>query len=151
MARPSPHGDLRLPKGRVAPKDAVRWRVSTSGGPGGQHANRTASRVELIINLDRLGLNVRETALIMEQLSSRSNAAGEIVVSCHTYRDQLRNRREAIQRAERLIAKALETRAHRSPTQPTKGARLRAREHKQQQSSKKRSRSWRPNSASFDE
>lgn len=135
--------DLRLPKGRSVPAEQVQWRATTSGGPGGQHANRTASRVEVVVQLDSLPLEPREVARLYERLASRITGAGEVVVGSADTRDQHRNRRTALRRMERLIADALRQERRRVPTRPSKGARLRSRQSKQQQSQRKRSRGWR--------
>lgn len=134
---------LRLPGGRVVPASRVQWRATTSGGPGGQHANRTASRVEVVVQLDSLPLDPREVARLYERLASRISGAGEVVVGCDDTRDQHRNRRTALRRMERLLAGALTEQARRVPTRPSTGARLRRRESKQQGSQRKRSRGWR--------
>ena len=132
--------DLRLPKGRVVPARVLGWRATTSGGPGGQHANRTASRVELIVRIEELGLEPQEVARLYERLASRIHGSGELVVACDETRDQYRNRRIALERMERLIADALRIRKPRIPTRESHGAKLRARASKQQHSQRKRGR-----------
>ncbi len=134
--------DLRLPGGRVVPAADIQWRATTSGGPGGQHANRTASRVEVIVRIDELPLERREVALLYERLASRIVGAGEVVVGCSDSRDQHRNRRTALRRMERLLADSLAVRRTRIPTRMSRGAKLRARKSKEQRSSRKRSRRW---------
>lgn len=134
---------MHLPGDRVVPASRVQWRATTSGGPGGQHANRTASRVEVVVQLDSLPLQPREVARLYEQLASRITGAGEVVVGCDDSRDQHRNRRTALRRMERLLADALVERRHRIRTRPSAGARMRRRESKQQGSQRKRSRGWR--------
>lgn len=138
--------DLRLPGDRVVAADQITWRATTSGGPGGQHANRTASRVEVVIRIDELPLTPRETALVYERLASRITGAGELTTSCSDTRDQHRNRRTALRRMEQLIADALKVRTRRIPTRMSTGARMRRRATKQQQSQRKRGRGkhWRP-------
>ena len=133
---------LRLPGGRVVPAAAVQWRATTSGGPGGQHANRTASRVEVVVRIDELPLEPREVALLYERLASRIVGAGEVVVGCADSRDQHRNRRTALRRMERLLADSLATRRRRIPTRMSRGAKLRRRSDKQQHAQRKRSRRW---------
>jgi ribosome-associated protein len=138
--------DLRLPGNRVVAGDRIAWRATTSGGPGGQHANRTASRVEVVVRIDELPLTPQETALVYERLASRITGAGELTTACGDSRDQHRNRREAVRRMEQLLADALKVRKRRVPTRMSNGARMRRRETKQQQSQRKRGRGsrWRP-------
>lgn len=132
--------DLQLPGGRVVRGDQLRWRATTSGGPGGQHANRTASRVEVVVRIGELPLDHAEVARLYERLASRITGAGELTTSCAEHRDQHRNRRVAIRRMERLIAGALAVQRRRVPTRMSRGAKLRRRADKQQTSQRKRSR-----------
>jgi len=135
--------DLRLPGGRMVPAAKVEWRATTSGGPGGQHANKTASRAEIVVRISELPLDPQEIARIYERLASRITGAGELVVGCSDHRDQLRNRTAALRRMERLLADALRVARRRIPTRESYGAKLRARASKQQHSARKRSRGQR--------
>lgn len=139
--------DLRLPGGRSLRADALTWRAVTSGGPGGQHANRTASRVEVSVAIEQLPLEAREKALLYEQLASRITGAGELMCFSQEHRSQLRNRGVALRRLEQLIAGALRPRKSRIATKPSFGAKMRARSSKQQTSQRKRARGrdWDPN------
>lgn len=134
---------VQLPGGRVLAAAHVQWRATTSGGPGGQHANRTASRVEAIVRIDDLPLEPQEVARLYERLASRIVGAGELVVVSSDTRDQHRNRRIAIQRMEELIAGALRVQRRRIPTRESQGARLRRRASKQHHSRQKQGRRWR--------
>lgn len=138
--------DLRLPGRRSVPADQVEWRATTSGGPGGQHANKTASKVEVVVQISELPLTPHEVSRIYERLASRITGAGELTTSCADTRDQHRNRRIAVRRMEQLIATALRVEKRRIPTRASKGAQLRRRESKQQASQRKRGRGqqWSP-------
>ena len=137
-----PH-DLQLPGGRVLPAAKVAWRATTSGGPGGQHANRTASKVEVVVSIHDLPLTPEEVARVYERLASRITGAGELVTSCADSRDQHRNRRVATRRMERLVADALRVQKRRVPTRESYGAKLRRRASKQHHSQQKRQRGFR--------
>ena len=132
--------DLRLPGGRTVRADALTWRAVTSGGPGGQHANRTASRVEVTVAIEQLPLDAREKALLYERLAARITGSGELMCFSQEHRSQLRNRGVALRRLEQLIAGALRPRKSRIPTKPSFGAKMRARSAKQQTSARKRTR-----------
>ncbi|MCW2921146.1 MAG: peptide chain release factor 1 [Thermoleophilia bacterium] len=138
--------DLELPGGRRLPADRYAWRATTSGGPGGQHANKTASKVEVVVTISELPLTPHEVARIYERLASRITGAGDLTTSCADTRDQHRNRRIAVRRMEQLIAGALRVEKRRVPTRASMGATLRRRESKQQQSQRKRGRGkrWSP-------
>jgi ribosome-associated protein len=144
-ATPEPERDpyaLQLPGRRIVRAADVGWRATTSGGPGGQHANRTASRVEVVVRIDELPLDPREAARVYERLASRITGAGELVTACADHRDQHRNRRVATRRMERLLADALATQRRRIPTRTPTGAKLRRRQDKQHTSQRKRGRRW---------
>jgi ribosome-associated protein len=132
--------DLRLPGGRVLPAAQVSWRATTSGGPGGQHANRTASKVEVVVRISDLPLEPQEIARVYERLASRITGAGELVTGSADSRDQHRNRKVATQRMERLLADALKVQRARVPTRESFGAKLRRRASKQHHSQQKRAR-----------
>lgn len=132
--------DLALPGGRALPAARLTWRATTSGGPGGQHANRTASRVEIVVRIADLPLRPEEVSRLYERLASRIVGAGELVAGSADSRDQHRNRRTATRRLERLIADALRQERKRVPTRMSHGAKLRRRAAKQHGSARKRSR-----------
>jgi len=133
-----------LPDGRAVPEHALAERADTSGGPGGQHANRTASRIELRLFVAAAGLREPERQRIFERLGSRITQAGELVVSVGDSRSQLQNRHAARKRMEGLLAEGLEVAAPRRRTRVPRGVINRIRENKKQQSAKKRARTWRP-------
>ena len=111
-------------------------RFTTSGGPGGQHANKTATRVEL--RLDAAGspsLSEHQRARIVERL-------GPIVrVVVDETRSQTRNRVLAEERLVGRLAAALAVEAPRRPTRPTRGSterRLQAKGRRSQLKSERR-------------
>lgn len=138
---------LRLPRGRSVDAELLRWRMTTSGGPGGQHANRTASRVEVSVRIADLPLTESEFARLAQRLASRITQDGWIAAAAQDSRHQLRNKRTALERLEALLADALHQDARRIPTRQSRGAKLRARETKQQHAQKKSARKWRPSDA----
>lgn len=110
-------GRLRVSRSLSVPLAEISWRASTPGGPGGQHANRTASRVEVSFDVARSpSLGPRQRARLLERLGPVVRAAaGED-------RSQARNRQVALERLAARIAQGLKTDPHRRPTRPTKGS-----------------------------
>ena len=109
---------------------------SASGGPGGQHANKAATRVELTFDPATSSAFRHETqrARVIERLGT------PIRVVVDDERSQIRNRTIA---EERLIAKlrdALRVQATRRATKPSRGAKRRRLESKAQRSEVKRQR-----------
>lgn len=134
------HDVIRLPGGRRVPAGACSMRADTAGGAGGQHANRSSTRIELRIDIAACGLSDSEQSLVLARLAGRINRAGELVVWAGDRRSQLQNRRLACERAEQLIADALHVAAPRTATRPSRAAKRRAREAKQHRSMKKQQR-----------
>ena len=135
---------IPLPGGRTVPAHAMSERATPSGGPGGQHANRSSTRIELRIDTWLLPLKDRERALVQRRLASRLTQEGVLVVTCDDERSQLRNRQVARRRAAELLAGALRRKRRRIPTRPSRSARNRAREQQRRRSQKKKDRRWRP-------
>lgn len=112
----------------------LRVRVDTAGGPGGQHANRTRSRVTVELDL--------RTARLPEPARARLRAAfGDVVRSTSsTSRSQAENRRRAEARLLARIDDALQVAAPRRPTAPSRAAVDRRIEEKRRRGSLKRLR-----------
>jgi ribosome-associated protein len=117
------------------PLDELEWRFSSSGGPGGQHANTSNTRAEVrfdVVNSPSLG--PRQRARLLEKL-------GPVVrVVADDERSQLRNRELALARLAARLAEALKTDRPRVPTRPSKGAKTRRLESKRRTSERKRLR-----------
>jgi ribosome-associated protein len=104
------------------------WRFSRASGPGGQHVNTTASRVELRCDLDLAGL----PPALHDRLVARFGSPLVRVVTSGE-RSQLRNRRVALDRLAARIDSAAEVAAPRRPTQPgaaQRAARLADKRHR---------------------
>jgi ribosome-associated protein len=116
---------LRIRPGLSIPLDEIAFSADTSGGKGGQHANRSSTRVELRFNVrESPSLSARQRALIAEKLGPRIAADGTLRVVSAAERSQLRNRRAALERLAELLARGLERPAPRTATRPTKASRV---------------------------
>jgi len=114
---------------------------SRSSGPGGQHINKVNTRVELRFNIpDSALLTENEKSLILSKLKSSLTGKGELIISSHTERSQLRNKEEAIRKFNFLIREALKPINIRKPTKPTRLSKMKHREKKIFHSLKKRLR-----------
>jgi len=120
------HGQIRIGDGVreiVVPADAIGWQFARSGGPGGQHVNRTSSKA--VLRFDAAGAaclpaDVRARLLARER--SRLTDAGELVISCQVHRDQGRNVAECLERFAETIRKALTPPRRRKRTKPPRSA-----------------------------
>lgn len=99
------------------PPEEVSVKVSRSGGPGGQHANTTETRVELAWDVAAsAALTDAERALLLDRLGPVVRAVAE------DSRSQARNRDLAFARLSDKVAAALVVARPRRPTRPTRGA-----------------------------
>jgi ribosome-associated protein len=125
----------------LIPEAELEYRFSTSGGPGGQHANRSSTRVELIWNIERSGvLGSRQRDQIRAKLRHRIDGAGNLRVVSDSSRSQLRNREAAAARLAALVSEALRPQRKRTATSPTRAAKLRRLDSKKRRATTKRLR-----------
>ena len=117
------------------PDDEIIVRASRSSGPGGQHANVTASRIET-------SFDVAASNTLSEAQKARITArCGPVVRAiAQDARSQSRNRTLALQRLAERIAKALEVPRARRPTKPTRASRTRRLDAKARASQRKQGR-----------
>jgi ribosome-associated protein len=102
----------------------VSYRTSRSGGPGGQHVNKTETRVELLWDpLRSACLTEVQKIRVIKELASRITAQGLLVLACEDHRSQLRNREEVNERFLYLIRSALVEKKKRVRTRPTSSSR----------------------------
>ena len=115
---------------------------SASGGPGGQHANRAATRATLFYDVENSpSLNDWQRQRLKKKLSSRINQEGILQVSAQDSRSQRENRKLATERFQELLRKALKRRKRRRRTRPSAAANERRLENKKRRGRRKRARS----------
>ena len=117
------------------PLDEIELRTSRSSGPGGQHANVTASRVEAVFDVHRSSaLSENQKARVASRLGPR------VTASAQDTRSQLRNRELALERLAARLASALEVRRPRTATRPTAASKRRRLDAKRRRGEVKRAR-----------
>jgi ribosome-associated protein len=132
--------ELRIDEGLAIPLGEVELRASRSSGPGGQHANVTASRVEAVFDVEAsASLSEAQRARLLERLGPVVTAVAQDT------RGQARNRELALSRLAEKIAAGLKVPRRRRPTKPGRAARERRLDEKRRASERKRAR--RPPSA----
>jgi ribosome-associated protein len=117
------------------PLAEIDLRASRSSGPGGQHANVTASRVEATFDVEASqALTDRQRELLLRRLGTRVSAVAQDA------RGQARNRELALERLRDKLADGLRELPERRPTRPTRGSRERRLEEKRRTAQRKRER-----------
>jgi ribosome-associated protein len=111
---------LDIRPGVAIPLAEIELRTSRSSGPGGQHANVTASRVEAVFDV------YASTALTDAQKARIASRHGpRVTAAAQDTRSQLRNRELALERLADRLGAALEVRRPRRATRPSAGAKRR--------------------------
>ena len=132
---------LRIADGIEIPDEELSFTASRSGGPGGQHVNKTASKVTLrfdVAHAPSLPEEIR--ARLLAALGARIAADGTVRVVCQASRSQFANRKTAEMRLESLLAAALVPVAPRVATRIPRAEKRRRIESKKRRGGVKRSR-----------
>ncbi len=128
-------GDLRIPA------EEIHESASRSSGPGGQHVNKTETRVTLRWNVvESRVLGEERRSRLLSRLSARITNRGHLVVHAQRFRSRGRNRVLARERMAELVRDALRQRAPRRPTRPSRAGRERRLDAKRRQAARKRGR-----------
>ncbi|MEX0620182.1 MAG: alternative ribosome rescue aminoacyl-tRNA hydrolase ArfB [Solirubrobacterales bacterium] len=121
--------------GPFIPVSEITLRASRSSGPGGQHANVTASRIEAVFDVRS------STSLTEAQRERIIRKLGPVVTAiAQDARSQARNRDLALERLEAKLAGALAVPRRRRPTRPTRSSKQKRLDSKHRRSETKRSR-----------
>jgi ribosome-associated protein len=126
---------MRVARGVDIPLEEVELRASRSSGPGGQHANVTASRIEAVFD-------VRASKALTDEQKRRITArcGPRVTAVAQDARGQARNRELALERLRERLANALHVPRSRRATKPTKASRERRLEQKRRASQRKATR-----------
>jgi ribosome-associated protein len=119
-ARVEDNGSLYIKSRLVIPADEIELRVTTSGGPGGQHANRSLTRVVATFDIGASAvLSPADRMTLHDEFGNvvRSNAG--------RFRSQGQNRSAALEQLAQRIGAALEPRTPRRATRPTRASKVR--------------------------
>jgi ribosome-associated protein len=114
------------------PLDEIELRASRSSGPGGQHANVTASRIEAVFDVEgSRALTEEQRELLLRKHGPRVTAVAQDA------RSQARNRELALERLREKLAAGLRRPRPRRPTRPSRAARERRLEQKRRTAERK--------------
>jgi ribosome-associated protein len=108
---------LRIPLAELS------FQFSKSSGPGGQHVNKTNSKVQMFWNVAESEAIGRDLKLrILQHYAKRISQAGTLMIECQTSRDQHSNRFECLRKLKQLIKGIAVPPKKRKPTAPTRGS-----------------------------
>ena len=105
-----------------------------SSGPGGQHANKVSTAIELRFDITHSSLpeDIKGRLLVMND--KRITGEGILILHCDTHRSQIKNKHEAIRRLKEIILKAAKPKKERKKTKPTQAAKTKRLESKKRRS-----------------
>ncbi len=130
-----PREDVVVNDRLVIPAAELVWRFSPSGGPGGQHANTSNTRAEVVFDIEASTvLTNAQRSQLMERFGPR------LAISVDDTRSQTRNRQTALERMAARLADALRPSKKRRATKPGRGAKERRLKDKRQRSQLKAGR-----------
>ena len=130
-----PGESIRVTRSVSLPVDEIELRFSRSSGPGGQHAQRTESRVEAVLDV------AASSALTDAQKRRVIGKAGPVLRAvAQDERSQWRNRELAVERLVAALREALRVERARVPTRPSAAAKERRLEEKRRRGERKRLR-----------
>ncbi len=126
---------MRVTRSVSLPLDEIQLRFSRSSGPGGQHAQRSETRVEALFDVEA------SRALTEAQKRRVIGRTGPVIRAvAQDERSQLRNRELAVERVVEALREALKVPRKRRPTEPTAASRERRLEQKRRRAEVKRLR-----------
>jgi ribosome-associated protein len=132
---------VRVTRSVTIPDSELEFRYVRSGGPGGQHANKTSTKVELTWDVNESSaLGPRQRARLLENLGRRLESSGVLRLRSDKHRSQLRNKEEVIERLRSLVEEGLQVPRARVATGPTRKAKQKRLDQKRRRSDVKRAR-----------
>ncbi len=116
----------------------VFFKMSRSGGNGGQNVNKVATKASLFFKLEFSNLFNEETkALLLKKLSSRISNDGYLIIHCSHSRSALNNKKEALKKLKYLLEQSAITNKKRKSRRTPASVHRKRLENKKRQSSKK--------------
>lgn len=114
---------IRINADLSIPEKELEFSFSSSSGPGGQHVNRSATKVTLRFDVaSSPSLSDSERERILARLAARLDKDGMLQLQVQDSRSQLKNRAVAVERLQDLLSEALKTRKVRRESRPSRAA-----------------------------
>ncbi len=119
----------------------LEFKAVRSSGPGGQHANKTSTKVEVSFDvLNSEGLSDQEKSTVQQKLENRINKEGFLKLSCEDSRSQHTNKEIVIENLISELKKSLKKTKPRKKTKPTKASKIKRLKAKKKKSEVKANR-----------
>lgn len=133
---------IPIQNGIVIPEYELEITASRSGGAGGQHVNKTATRITVRWNVKKTkALDEKQKDRVLQNLHSRLTADGDFIIHCSTTRSQQQNKELALARLAQITRKALHVPKKRTATRVPKGVKEKRLQSKKRRSTLKKLRS----------
>jgi ribosome-associated protein len=125
--------DVVIKDGIVIPGHELEIAASRAGGPGGQHVNKTSSRITIRWNVPQTtALNEPQKQRVLEKLANELTTEGDLIIHAGSERSQLQNKKDALEQLARKVYKALQVPKKRKKTKISKAVKeARLKEKKQ--------------------
>lgn len=134
-----PH--LKVDSDWSIPESDLEVRYVRSGGPGGQHVNKVATKVELRFKLeDTQALSPAQKRRLREAFPSQVTGTGDFIVTSDRHRSQRQNQQDALEKLAERLRNIRHPPRRRIPTKVTRGAKRKRLEHKRQRAKTKQQR-----------
>jgi ribosome-associated protein len=116
----------------------IQFKAIRSSGPGGQHVNKVASKIELYFDIENSeGLTIDEKELISVKLKNRISKNGILILSSQESRSQHKNKEIVTQQLFNILTSSLIKPKKRKPTKPTRSSIVKKAENKKRHAQKK--------------
>jgi ribosome-associated protein len=136
-----PDAYLEITPSLLLPLSELEYRATRSGGPGGQHVNTSATRIEVWWDIGASPtLTAEQRERLLGRLATRLDGEGRLRIVASESRSQLRNREAATERLRELVTAALVVPKPRKRTKPSRAAKAARLEAKRRRSATKRER-----------
>ncbi|MDC0213793.1 alternative ribosome rescue aminoacyl-tRNA hydrolase ArfB [Gammaproteobacteria bacterium] len=116
------------------PQDCLHFKFINASGPGGQHVNKASTAVELTVDLKGLPFTVGQLKRLKDKHARKINKSGRLIIQVESFRSQLQNRKEALNRLSKMIDEAKIPPKKRIATKPTKSSKRKRLDKKKRKS-----------------